>query len=184
MSLIEAFKKTIIFFDGLQKDGFIDGYALIGGLALSAWVRPRTTRDMDLIVAVSQRTEWSDIAALVETRLSKRIATQKGTRRTTIQEKLSYVSGPIEVDVISTKGFDLAADAIAQAVITEVFDQKVRVVTPEYLMLLKLLPLSGQDIVDIKALAKVADMDRVRALAVKYYLLPKLESIFRSQKKR
>jgi hypothetical protein len=65
------------------------------------------------------------------------------------------VSGPIEVDVISTKGFDLAADAIAQAVITELFDQKVRVVTPEYLMLLKLLPLSGQDIVDIKALVKL-----------------------------
>jgi hypothetical protein len=50
-------------------------------------------------------------------------------------------------------------------VITELFDQKVRVVTPEYLILLKLLPLSGQDIVDIKALVKVADMDRVRALA-------------------
>jgi hypothetical protein len=53
MNLIESFKKTITFFEELQDDGFIDGYALIGGLALSAWVRPRTTRDMDVVVAVS-----------------------------------------------------------------------------------------------------------------------------------
>jgi len=184
MNLIESFKKTITFFEGLQKEGFIDGYALIGGLALSAWVRPRTTRDIDVVVAVSQRAEWRDIEALVETRLSKRIAIQKGTRRTNIQEKLSYVSGPIEVDVISTKGFDLAADAIDHAMIAEVFDQKVRVVTPEYLILLKLLPLSSQDIIDIMALAKAADMDSVRALADKYYLLPKLESVFPKQKRK
>ncbi|HAK89530.1 MAG: hypothetical protein A2077_00755 [Nitrospirae bacterium GWC2_46_6] len=42
MSIIEAFIKTISFFDELKDEGIIEDYALIGGLALSAWVRPRT----------------------------------------------------------------------------------------------------------------------------------------------
>lgn len=57
MSIIEAFVKTISFsfFDELKKEGLIEDYALIGGLALSAWVRPRTTKDVDLAVAVSKK---------------------------------------------------------------------------------------------------------------------------------
>jgi ribosomal protein S8 len=184
MTLIESFRQTITFFEGLQKDGFINEYALIGGLALSAWVRPRTTRDIDFIVAVSGRTKWSEIASVIETRLSKRVAVQKGTQRTNIKEKLSYVAGPIEVDIISTRGFGLAAEAIKQAVVAEVFDKKVKVVTPEYLMLLKLLPLSGQDVLDIKALAKKADLDKVRSLAERHYLTPKLESVLGKRKKK
>jgi hypothetical protein len=183
MTLIESFKKTIAFFEGLQEEGFIDDYAMIGGLALSAWVRPRTTRDIDLVVAVSRKADWSDIVSLIETRLGKKVATQKGSQRTNIKEKLSYVSGPIEVDVISARGFSLAAEAIKQAVLAEVFDKKVKVVTPEYLILLKLLPLSGQDVLDIKALAKKADMDRVRSLAKRYYLLAKLERAVGKPKK-
>ena len=66
--------------------------------------------------------------------------------------------------------------AIRHTVVAEVFDKKIRAVTPEYLLLLKLLPLSDQDIVDVKALARKADMHRVTALARKHYLLPKLET--------
>ncbi|MBI5100870.1 MAG: nucleotidyl transferase AbiEii/AbiGii toxin family protein [Nitrospirae bacterium] len=184
MPLIESFRQTITFFEGLQKDGFIEEYALIGGLALSAWVRPRTTRDIDFVVAVSRKTDWSEIASVIETRLNKRVAVQKGTQRTNIKEKLSYAVGSLEVDVISTRGFDLAAEAIGQAVVAEVFDKKVKVVTPEYLILLKLLPLSGQDVLDIKALAKKADIDTVRSLAERHYLTPKLESVLGKKKEK
>lgn len=176
MSIVESFKKTIAFFDEIREDRLIDDYALIGGLALSAWVRPRTTKDVDLIVAVSKETSWSDIVSIIETRLHKRVAVQKGTQRTTIKEKLSFVTGEIEVDVISTKGFELAAEAIKNAVVTEVFGHSVKVVAPEYLILLKLLPLSSQDAVDIKALSEKANMKKLTSLAGKHYLLTKLES--------
>ena len=182
MPLIEAFKKTINFFEALKKEHFIDDYALIGGLALSAWVRPRTTRDIDLVVALSSNADWSDIISAIETRLGKRVAVQKGTRRTNIKEKLSYVEGPLEVDVISTRDFSVAVEAIRHAVVAEVFDVKVKVATPEYLIILKLLPLSEQDALDIKALAKKADMDRVRSLAKRHYLTPKLEQVFSKAK--
>ena len=54
MAIVEAFKKTIAFFDEIRDEGIIDDYALIGGLALSAWVRPRTTKDVDLVVIVAK----------------------------------------------------------------------------------------------------------------------------------
>ena len=180
-SIVESFKKAIAFFDEIRKEGIVEDYALIGGLALSAWVRPRTTKDIDLIVAISKKISWPDLVSIIETRLHKRVAVQKGTQRTNIKEKLSFVSGLIEVDVISTKGFDLAAEAVKNAVVTEVFNHSVKVVTPEYLMLLKLLPLSSQDAVDIRALARKADVNKLTSLARKHYLLTKLESVIGKQ---
>jgi hypothetical protein len=177
VSIIEAFKKTIDFFDDIKSDGIIDDYALIGGLALSAWVRPRTTKDIDLAVTVSRKIKWSDLVSIIKTRLQKRVAVQKGTQRTHIKEKLSFVSGHFEVDIISTEEFYLAAEAIKNAVSAEVFGKRVKVATPEYLILLKLLPLSEQDAVDIKSLIKKADKAKLKSLADKHYLLTKLESV-------
>lgn len=182
MSIIEAFIKTISFFDELKNEGIIEDYAVIGGLALSAWVRPRTTRDVDLIVMVSKNITWADLISIIKTRLRKRLSVHKATPRMPIQEKLSFTSGQIQVDIIGTRGFDLAADAIKNAVVAEVFGKDIKVATPEYLILLKLLPFGSQDIIDIKALAKKADTHKLKVLAEKYFLLPKLESIIQPKK--
>jgi len=177
MSIIELFKKNIVFFDEIKDEGIIEDYALIGGLALSAWIRPRTTKDIDIVIAVSKKIKWENIASIIETRLHKKVAIQKGTQRTNIKEKLSFISGQLEVDVINTRGFSLAEEAIRNAVVTDVFGKNVKVVTPEYLILLKLLPLSDQDTVDIKALIKKADKKKLGTLAQKHHLLSKLQSI-------
>lgn len=177
MSIVESFKKIITFFDEIRNEGIIEDYALIGGLALSAWIRPRTTKDIDLIVVASKDIKWKNVAFIIETRLHKKVAVQKMTQRTHIKEKLSFILGQIEVDIISTKGFDLAEEAIKNSVVAEVFGKHVKVVVPEYLILLKLLPLSSQDTIDIRALVKKADRDRLKTLAQKHYLLLKLESV-------
>ncbi len=177
MSIIESFTSTISFFDEIKHEGLIDDYALIGGLALSAWVRPRTTQDMDFIIAVSEKMTWQHIISVIENRLNKKVAVHKGTQRTNIKDKLSFVSGHMEVDVISTRGFGLAAEAIKHAVVATIFGLDVRVITPEYLILLKLLPFGEQDVVDIRSLLKKADKDKIFALAEKHHLLSKLESI-------
>jgi hypothetical protein len=72
VSIVESFRKAITFFEELQREGLIIDYALIGGLALSAWVRPRTTKDVDL-VAVSRQMTWKDLASSIETRLHKKV---------------------------------------------------------------------------------------------------------------
>jgi len=177
VSIIESFKKTIIFFDDIQKEGLISDYALIGGLALSAWIEPRTTKDIDLVIVLSKNLIWQDVASLIETRLQKKVIIQKGNKRTSIQEKLSFMMGQIEVDVISTKGFELASEAIKNAVHAQVFDKSLKVVSPEYLILLKLLPLSSQDEIDIRLLLKKANMNILIKLAEKHHLLPKLISL-------
>ncbi|WP_333655463.1 nucleotidyl transferase AbiEii/AbiGii toxin family protein [Dissulfurispira sp.] len=184
MSIIEAFIKTISFFDELKDEGIIKDYALIGGLALSAWVRPRTTRDVDLVVIISKKINWADLISLIQTRLQKKVSVHKATLRMTIQEKFSFMLGQIQVDIIGTGGFDLAADAIKNAVVADVFGKSIKVATPEYLILLKLLPLSNQDIIDIKELAKKADMHKVSKLAEKYFLLSKLESIIQLKNRK
>jgi len=177
VSIVESFTKTITFFDEIKKEDFITDYALIGGLALSAWIEPRTTKDVDLVVVISKNLKWQDIASLIETRLRKKVILQKGNRRTTIQEKLSFMMGQIEVDVINTKGFELALEAISYAVSAEVFGKYIKVVTPEYLILLKLLPFSMQDQIDIMSLMQKVDFKGLKRLAEKYSLLPKLESL-------
>ena len=176
MSIIEAFVKTISFFDDLKKEGLLEDYALIGGLALSAWVRPRTTKDVDLAVAVSKKNYLGGHNFYYRNQTSQK-GGSSGTRRSNIKEKLSFISGQIEVDLISTRGFELASAAVKNAVVAEVFGRKVKVVTPEYIILLKPLPLSSQDAVDIKTLLKKADKVKLISIARQHYLLPKLESV-------
>lgn len=91
--------------------------------------------------------------------------------------------GQIEVDVISTKGFRLAAEAVENALTAQVFDKSVKVASPEYLILLKLLPLSMQDEIDIRLLLKKAEMNSLRKLAEKYYLMPKIEPLLIKSRK-
>jgi hypothetical protein len=140
------------------------------------------TRDVDLVVSVAEGTTWPGIAALVESGFRKKTVVKRGTRRTTIQDKLSFVAGQIEVDLIGTRGFPLADEAMKNALVATVFSRKVKIATPEYLILLKLIPLGAQDRIDIGALAKKADRRKLRVLARKHFLLARLESVLQEAK--
>jgi hypothetical protein len=127
--VIAAFVRTVDFMDRLREEGHVQDYALIGGLALSAWAEPRNTRDVDLVVSVAEGTTWPGIAALVESGFRKKTVVKRGTRRTTIQDKLSFVAGQIEVDLIGTRGFPLADEAMENALVATVFGRKVKMAT-------------------------------------------------------
>lgn len=122
---------------------------------------------------------WSGIADFVESRLRKRTVVKKGSRRNVIQDKLSFMVGQIEVDLIGTRGFALAEEAVEHALEATVFGRRVKIATPEYLILLKLLPLRPQDRLDIRSLVKKADRRKVRTLAKRHFLLAKLESVLK-----
>ena len=49
--------------------------------------------------------------------------------------------------------------------------------TPEYLILLKLLPLTGQDALDIRELYLAADRRKLRTLARKHFLSDRLAEV-------
>jgi hypothetical protein len=180
--VIEAFVRTVDFMDHLREDGYVRDYALIGGLALSAWTDPRNTRDVDFVVSVADGTTWPGIAALVESGFRKKTVVKKGNRRTTIQDKLSFVAGQIEVDLIGTRGFALAEEAMENALVASVFGRRVKIATPEYLVLLKLIPLGAQDRIDIVTLLRKADRRKLRVLARRHFLLARLESVLQEAK--
>ncbi|MDP2168159.1 MAG: nucleotidyl transferase AbiEii/AbiGii toxin family protein [Thermodesulfovibrionales bacterium] len=180
MPVVEAFRNAVSLLDELRAGGTIKDYALIGGLALSAWTRPRTTRDVDVVVLLHKDVSWKNLSSDIEHRFHKRVFLQEGNQRTHIKEKLSFIFGQIEIDLISARGFKLAQKAIEHALPTDVFDKRVKVATPEYLILLKLLPLSEQDSVDIKRLLKKADIKKVIELAKTFHLTVKLEPFLKN----
>ena len=48
--LLQKLNQALDLLAALRTDGRIDGFALIGGLAVSAWSPPRATMDVDLLV--------------------------------------------------------------------------------------------------------------------------------------
>ena len=93
---------------------------------------------------------------------------------------LSFRLGQIEVDLVDTSGFALAADAVRAAATARIFRKRVKVVTPACLILLKALPLTARDALDIKELVPAADRRRLRALARKHFLTDRLHKALRS----
>lgn len=172
-----AFKEVVALLKKLQQEKIIKDFAIIGGFALSAWTEPRTTKDVDMMVIMDNDATWEGLLDAIRKRFHKRVFSQKGTQRTHIKEKLSFVMGEIEVDLINTRDFQLAEDAVKNALPIKVFGKPIKVASPEYLILLKLLPLSEQDAIDIKHLIKIADVKTVKALAEKYHLIAKLKPL-------
>jgi len=148
--VIEAFVRTVDFMDRLRQEGHIRDYALIGGLALSAWPNPGT-RGTSILCFCGRGHTWPGIAALVESGFRKKTVVKKDTSRTTIQDKLSFVTGQIEVDLIG-RGDLPWPKRQWRTHLSSVFRKAVKIATPEYLILLKLIPLGAQDKIDIGAL--------------------------------
>lgn len=181
LPVVEAFVRAIDLMEELRREKVCADYALLGGLALSAWIRPRTTRDVDLAVVLAPGITWEKFASFLGAKLGKKIALRKGSARTNIKGMLSFRLGQIEVDLIDTSGFPLAEDAVRAAATARVFRKKVKVVTPEYLTLLKLLPLTARDALDIGELGQAVDRRKLRALARKHFLSDRLTETLRER---
>jgi len=109
-------------------------FMLIGGMAVSTWIEPRLTQDMDIVVAVRRR----DAPRL------KKSLVEAGARVTALEMRLlferrfirSKTSGSFLDVMIQASAHDRAATANAEKV---VFDgRSVAVASPEDLILYKL----------------------------------------------
>ncbi|MFM1920858.1 MAG: hypothetical protein RLZZ303_2492 [Candidatus Hydrogenedentota bacterium] len=122
-------------------------YAIIGGFAVSQWARPRTTKDLDLIAALP--------IALLETALGEArgfglvpafpeavdFARQQRIlqilhRKTRIPIDMILASSPFEMRVIKS------------GAVRESRTYRYRVVSPEYLLAMKIISGRPQDILD------------------------------------
>jgi hypothetical protein len=149
------------------------GFALVGGLAVSARTEPRFTRDADIAVAVASDVEAEtlirslraggyEIGAVVEQEAVGRLATARLTRSPEPASPvidLLFASSGIEPEIV--------AEADEIELLTEL---RVRVATTGHLIALKVLARDDatrpQDVGDLQALLRVAsaiDVSRARA---------------------
>ncbi len=144
-------------------------FALVGGLAVSAWGEPRYTRDVDLVVAVTKDAEAEqllrslsargyELVTVLEQTRTNRLATARLRRREEhgVLLDLLFASSGIESEI---------AEAAAEV-------DAVPVGRIGHLLALKVLSESErrlQDRIDIRALAKVAteeDWDLAKAMVL------------------
>lgn len=134
-------------------------FILIGGMAVSTWMEPRLTKDMDIVVSVRRRDAPRLKKALVEA----------GTRVTALEMRLLYERRFIRcktaghyLDVkIRSSAHDHAADANARTTYWQ--GRAILVATPEDLILYKLQAWRLIDQDDVAKLIK-----GVRTLNVTY----------------
>ncbi len=133
-------------------------FVLIGGMAVSAWIEPRLTKDVDIVVMVRRRDAPRLKKALVEA----------GARVTALEMRLLYerrfirckTAGPYLDVKIQSSAHDRAAVANAQKVD---FDGRlVDVATAEDLILYKLQAWRLHDQDDIDKLLKGVSNPNVR----------------------
>ncbi len=137
------------------------GWALIGGLAVSARAEPRFTRDVDVSVAVSGDAEAEQLVFSLRARGYTILATveQDAVRRLATARLGSPESSPVIVDLLfASSGIERETVAAAQPI--EILDGLILPVAAlPSLLALKVLSVSNRrprDFEDIQALMKEA----------------------------
>jgi len=148
-------------FNDTVKKAFIDfvrlnqnkNLAIIGGLALGAWVRSRNTDDVDVMV-------------LSEKAIDELEKDLSGTFKRTRNHAFEHKKTGVEIEIITSGLINgnqmLIKDSIDNAKTDEVNGHDIKVVTPKYLIALKLSRASDeknikhlQDQFDILSLIKI-----------------------------
>jgi hypothetical protein len=132
-------------------------FLVVGGVAVSMWVEPRLTRDVDVVVLVPKRHRSRLKQALIDagarpTELEMRILFEKKWVRLT-------TAGPrLDVHLAASKH---DREAFKNTVVTQVADRKVPLACVEDLILYKLAAGRPHDLVDVESLIRgIRDVDR------------------------
>jgi hypothetical protein len=134
-------------------------YAIVGGIANAVWGEPRATVDVDVTVAVEDEGLAATVPAIAE-HFRRPIPDPLAFVEQTRVLPLDTADG-VRVDVIfALLPFEL--DAIHRARIVTIARRRVRVVTPEDLILMKIISERSRDIADAEAIVRrrIGELDR------------------------
>lgn len=154
----------------LEREGI--AYMIVGGIANAIWGEPRATIDVDVTVSVENPDLSSAIAGLSRAFITIVPDPEAFVRRTRVLP-LDTSEG-IRIDVIFAL-LSFERDAVRRATSVVVGDRAVRVVTPEDLLLMKIVSDRPRDQADAEALARrrTKTLDRT-------YLEPRLREFAES----
>lgn len=143
--LLERLNQAVDLLTALRADNCIDGFALIGGLAVSAWSPPRATMDVDLLVVA--KTE--DLNHLVKALCAAGMPAE--LRCGGFDDPVPFLIRADFLDIIvATKKYE--AEAVGESIAVNIAGKEIPVVSPEYLIILKLKAGGPQDLADVREL--------------------------------
>ena len=161
--LFERLNQAVDVLNKLRADGFINGFVLIGGLAVSAWSPPRATMDVDLLVLAERENLDHLVRALCDAGMPAEL------RRGGLDDPIPYLIRADFLDIIiATKTYQ--AEAVGESIAVNVAGKEIPVVSPEYLIILKLKAGGPQDLADVKELlaANLVDTSLLATLSKRY----------------
>jgi hypothetical protein len=162
----EALTKVLARLDAARTKGLLGAYALIGGLAVSAWGVPRATQDIDFAVAIGTEDPHA-LATFIGGRYDSGGPDDplRGVVRATVTVGSSSV--PLQLVFLPST----FSDAIFQRVETlSIMNHRVPVVTWDMLVMLKLYAGGPQDMLDARQVLRVRqpheeELRRISSLA-------------------
>jgi len=161
--LLQKLNQALDVLTALRDDGYINGFTLIGGLAVSAWSPPRATMDVDFLVLVESANLNHLVKALCDAGLNAEL------RRGGYDDPVPYLIRADSLDIIvATKKYE--AEAIEQSIVVDVLGRDIPVASPEHLIILKLKAGGPRDILDVQEILAANLVDRVllAELAARY----------------
>jgi len=161
--LLQKLNQALDVLTALRADGYINGFTLIGGLAVSAWSPPRATMDVDFLVLVESTNLIHLVKALCDAGLNAEL------RRGGYDDPVPCLIRADSLDIIvATKKYE--AEAIEQSIVVDVLGRDIPVASPEYLIILKLKAGGPRDILDVQEILAANLVDRVllAELAARY----------------
>lgn len=178
--MISQFHRVIDILESLCDAGGISGYAIIGGLAVSAWATPRATEDIGILVLVAHEKGVESFTAALR---AKGIECQlhRGDVDDPVPLLVTADIAGIPLDcLIATRKWE--AEAVQHAVGIEFMGKTVRVLAPEYLIAMKLEAGGPQDLIDAARIVKQSVYDRklLDALAKRLKVTTLLEKLIQT----
>jgi len=141
-----------------------DQGVIIGGIAASLLGAPRFTVDLDAVVIL----DFADIPSLLKMAsaqgIEPRISAAEAFARTNRVLLLRHVSGEIDID-LSLGMLPFEIEMVARGITVDVGPVRLRLPTPEDLIILKAVAHRPKDLEDVKAIAESnpnLDKERIR----------------------
>lgn len=170
--LLQKLNQALDLLTALRADGQIDGFALIGGLAVSAWSPPRATMDVDLLVLAKTENLDHLVQALCDAGMNAEL------RRGGFDDPVPFLIRADFLDiVVATKKYE--AEAVEQSIAVNIAGRDIPVASPEYLIILKLKAGGPRDLLDVKELLATNLVDKVLLvdLAARYRVNTLLQEV-------
>jgi hypothetical protein len=165
VSVETSLRETARLLDRLQQEKTIQGYALIGGLAVSAWGFPRATQDIDFLVSIPPPSTLKAFRkGLEEHGFPTKAVHGAPADPVPCVVRASRGGIPIDMLVVTRKWEE---EAVQAAVSVQLGEARIPVVTPEYLIAMKLKAGGPRDLLDARELLSMSevDMESLRDLA-------------------